>query len=816
MEKKYFSLKISLLYVVFAIATLSMLQAQTPGGQPSVPTGTTPAPTTQGTTQPNTSITPPPTTVEGTDNTAGTDNKSDEIATDDNEDATIPTNEEFEAEMERREGADGYRFRHLYLDGLPIFAGELFTNAYSFGKNLTNRPTPLNYPLGPGDQLVIEVTGINVVSFHPTVQPDGSISLREFGRVFVGGKTIDEAREIIKGRLNANKFSIDRGSSLDVNISNVRSFTITVMGQVASPGTKVVGTFNTVLDALNLAGGITRTGSYRYVQLVRNNQVYAEIDLYDWVAKADFSTNYFLKDNDIIVVPMYRTRVALKGEVKREAWFEVKSNESLWDIISYAGGFTAAAYTNFVKATQFTDEQKRIRDIAFEDLQYFNPVNGDQYRVERVLDRLENRVTITGALYRPGQYELESSPTLLALIEKAGGLREEAFTTRALLTRTNPDNGALENVTIDLQGILSGKVPDIELRREDVVHIKSIYEMSDHSIVTIAGKIRNPGAYFYYEGMTIEDLVMLADGFTDGANYQTVYISRRVKDSDRMSKDAKLAEIYTVTVDPLLRMQSKSFVLEPYDVVSIMPLPGHVSPVIVEVEGQVMNPGTYPLIKRSDRISDLIFRAGGITELGDIRGATLYRPREKYTHNEKVLDNYRRQLRKSDLQADLTEDYMEGAVRMRERGVQLDPNVIALDLEYILKHPGSDQDLILQNGDRISIPVIDNTIEIQGQVGFPTIAVYVEGKDLLDYIYEDAGGFTESALKRRTKVEYRNGRSSTKKLLGGFPRVEPGSIIYVPPKTIKQHRRLAPETVIALSSSVASALAVIYAVLRIK
>ncbi len=757
-----------------------------------------------------------PPTKEGEIKKEGEVKKEGENTTTNNENKEETPNEVFEDEMEMKQGRDGY-LANAYIDNLQIYGSELFRNSYSFGKTLTNRPTPLNYSLGPGDQLLVDITGINVVSFAPTVQPDGSISLREFGKVFVGGKSIDEAREIIKGRLNSNNFSIDKGSSLDVNITNVRSFTITVMGQVVNPGAKIVGTFNTVLDALNLAGGITSIGSYRYVRLIRNNQIYAEIDLYEMIVNADFSSNFFLQDNDIIEVPVYRDRIALTGEVKRQAWYELKRSETLWDIITkYAGGFTAQAYTNIIKATQFTDEQKRIRDIKFEDLTYFNPINGDKYFVDKILDRVENRVSIQGAVTRPGSFELETTPTLLKLIEKAGGLEKGAFTSRAYLTRTNPENGAYENISIDLEGILSKKLPDIVLEREDVLYIKSIFEMTDRSTVIVAGKVHNPGVFNYFKGMTIEDVIMLSNGFEDGANFQAIQVSRRVKDSDPKAKDAKLSEIFTISVDPYLRISDHSFLLEPYDIISVLPLKNYTKQVMVKIEGEVLLPGTFSLTKKDDRISDLLNRAGGFTELADVRGATLYRPSRNITSNEGLLDNYRKSLRTTENKVDFVQEGIgnEGA-KVDETKIQLDPNLIALDLDYILKYPGSNRDLILLEGDVLSIPRQNYSVEIRGQVGFPTIAVYDKRKDLLDYINDDAGGFTDNANKRRTKVEYRNGRSSSKKFFGKFPEIEPGAIIYVPPKVIKEKEKFDFQSFIAITSSLASTAAIIFSVIKL-
>lgn len=785
-------------------------------------TGTGTTGTTSTTSTPSTNQDKPPTNQQNPDKTnsatngqknpdkEGVDGKDGMEGVDDD----LVSNEEYEQEMEQRAARERSK-REYMIDGVRIFGSELFAGANRSTGSIINRPAPSDYVLGPGDQLLFDITGINLTSFTTTVQPDGSITLREFGKVFVSGKSLDGAREVVKNKLNANSFSIDRGSTLEASVTSVRTFTVNVMGEVKRPGSKLVGTFNTVLDALNMAGGITNIGTFRHIQLIRDGRLYSEIDLYDMIINGDYSQNFYLKDDDLIQVRPYSNRVAMTGAIKRERWFEVKQNENLHDILNFSGGYTANAYTNIIKAIQYTDEQMRVRDIKFDDMKHFIPVNGDKYIVDVILNRIENRVVVQGAVFRPGNFELETTPTLLMLIEKAEGLTEAAFTTRAYLTRTNQESGAQENITIDLQGIVNGTIPDIPLQREDVLTVRSSFDLTDQSSVTIAGKVRSPGTFNFYYGMTVEDLILLADGYSDGADYQMVQIVRRVKDSDKGSKDARLAEVFTITVDPYLKLSETSFKLEPYDVISIRPLRGYVKPILVRIEGEVMYPGTYPMLKRNDRISDLLERAGGATQLSYLKGASFMRIERATTSNEIYIDQYRKNLRTIENKLNVAEGYAGERVNVGEVAAQLNPNFITIDLEQILKNPKSQIDIVLKAGDVLSVPIMHHTVEIRGQVSFPTIAVYEEGKEVLDYIKNDAGGFNDMAYKKNTTVEYMNGRASSKRLFGNFPEVEPGAVIYVPAKTITVKQRTNYTSLIGLGSSLASTAALIITVMRV-
>ncbi len=656
---------------------------------------------------------------------------------------------------------------------LPIFGNEIFNNpASTFAPN-NNRPTPVGYILGPGDELEIDVTGLSVTTFKTTVTPEGTISLREFGKLYVGGKTIENATESIKAKLRANNFAVGNGTHVDVILMNIRSIRVTMLGNVRRPGDYNLSSISTAFNALYESGGITDIGTFRGIQVIRNNEQIAQIDMYDYLLRGDKRSDITLKDGDVIMVPEYRVRVSVEGEVKRQAYFEVLPGENLSDVIKiFAGGFTDYAYKYNIKAVQLTDKEQRLKDINPNEMETYVPLKGDKYMVSRILDRYENRVTIAGSVYRPGDYELSDGLTLKELVAKADGLKEDAYTGRGYITRLNEDNSS-EVVAFDLKGIMDGSEADIPLKREDVIQIFSIFDYADAYTVSINGSVRDGGTYPFFNGMTVEDLILQAKGFADGANKFKVQVARRVKDSDRMSRDAKLANLIEVTIDPELKLSTSKFKLEPFDVVSVFSLPGFVSMQVVTVSGEVMNPGGYAMLKRDERISDILKRTGGFTAYANLKDATF------------------------------------------SRGGR----VGNINIDEIIKHPGGKKDIILLDGDVISIPSQNQLVKVSGEVLMPMSLVY-GSSSLSDYVY-NSGGFTDNAFKRKAYVKYANGSvKGTKPFLffKNYPTVEPGSEIVIPAKPPRKavNGAALAQTWIGLSASLASVAAIIFAIVNSK
>lgn len=712
-----------------------------------------------------------------------------------------------EIEKVRKENKEVYM-----IGGLPIFGNEIFNNADVTFAPEANRPIPVNYVLGPGDKILIAVTGNSVVNFNTVVAPDGSITLREFGKVYVAGKTLENATILIKDKLRSNRFAVDNGTNVDVTLTNIRTIQVHIIGQVQMPGDYNVSSLTTAFNALYLSGGITPNGTYRAINVIRNNELIAKIDLYNYLLKADLSDNIILRDGDIVQVKEYNVRVSMGGEVKRPANYEVLPGETLSDVIAFAGGFTDEANRFNIKALQLTDKQQRLKDIPKSEFESYVPLKGDKYNVEKILSKLENRVSIAGAVYRPGDYELADGLTLKELITKADGLKEDAYLERGYVTRLKEDNST-EVIPFYVRGVVDGTEPDILLKREDQIQISSLFDYTDAYTVSISGKVRAPGTFPFHSGMTVEDLILSGGGFADGANMMEIEIARRVKDSDKQKKDAKLSTIIKVVVDPDLKLADSKFKLEAFDVISVFALPGYVKPQFVTIEGEVMNPGTFALVTKDDRISDIINRANGFTAYANLKGASLKRHDLIQTQSDYEQQQYKKQLllqRQKEI-AD-TNFLSEMDFNQIKRS-----DLVGINLPAIIENPKSKKDLIVLDGDVINVPRVLQTVKISGEVYSPKTIIYREGESLRGYVSR-GGGFTEDAKISNAYVLYANGDTkSTRSFLffRNYPNIEPGAEIYIPRKKPKrENNNNTAQTWVGITASLASIAAVVYAIIN--
>ncbi|GAB2700792.1 SLBB domain-containing protein [Mucilaginibacter koreensis] len=690
---------------------------------------------------------------------------------------------------------------------LPIFGANLFS-----GRDLKFEPnlrlaTPVNYVLGPDDQLNINVYGNSLVNWKLNVSPEGNINIPGVGVLNVAGKTVEQATSAIKGKLAANNYAIGRGTSVQVTLGDIRSIKVIITGQVVKPGTFTIPSLATVFNALSAAGGPSSNGTFRQIQVIRNNRIIRTLDIYDFLVKGDQRNNIGLRDQDIIYVPTYRNRVSIKGQVKIPAYFEVVPGETLQNVIDFAGGFTDRAYTARIRVSQVNDQQRRISDIFESDFKSYIPLRGDAYTVDAILDRYENRVTLNGAVFRPGEFELSKGLTLSQLITNAAGLREDAFMNRGTITRLKPDN-TTETIAFNVKDVIS-KVNDIPLQREDVINISSIFDLRSQYLVSINGEVRSPGNYPYSDSLRVEDLILKAGGFRDGASTVRIEVARRVTDSDPRSKNARVAQVFTINVNRQLTPEQGNFVLRPFDIVSVYTLPGYESQRIVKVEGEVLYPGVYTIEKKDEKISDIIKRAGGLTALADVSGGTLRR------ENTAILGI-------DPARADT------GAIS-RERNAQLNRlkqinrdstsdfrnNYVGINLEKILENPGSKADLLLESNDLIRVPKEQQIVKVNGEVLYPSAVVYSNGKSFKSYI-SNAGGFSPYALERRSYVVYPNGTvKATHKFLffRVYPSVRAGSEIYVPRKPVK--RGISTQEILGLTTGVASLGAIILGIISL-
>ncbi len=661
-----------------------------------------------------------------------------------------------------------------------------------------NNPTPNNYVLGPGDQLVIDIT--NVAGYSEqlqtvTVNRDGDITVPKAGLIHIGGSSIKQAERKLAasiGRFYGGATTTEgRGSTtINLSLSQPRSISIQILGEVNAPGTYTATSLTSMFNALYLAGGPNEIGSFRKVNLVRGNEVVSTLDLYDILTHGFSSNDMLLKDQDVIQVGPFVSRMAVEGNVKRTGLFELLPGQRLIDLVSYAGGFGPNAYSKQVKVYRNTSRERKIINITKMDYEAFEMVDGDSLVVEKVLERFENLVTIDGAVFRPGEYSLDSNPTLLSLIESAEGFQEDALMGRVTILRSN-EFLELVNIPVNVRDIKLGLSQDIALQREDQIIVPSLFTLTEISSIRIQGALNNPDAasgigIAYVKGITLKDVIVQAGGLTESASLNRIEIARRKRNVDPTAADATISDIFYFDVNPDLSFSKdmSEFELQPYDEIFVRTSPNYVPQTFVTVEGEVLFPANYALQSKDERISDLIKRTGGLTPLAFVEGATLVRRIQ--------LSEAEIEMREKTL-ADIQNGAKDNEVVETE---EIDPTkmeTIGIDFRQILQKPGSVDDLILLDGDIIRIPKRLETVRVQGQVLYPTSVRFQQSKNFMDYISE-SGGFNKKAQRSLAYVLYPNGSvDRTRRFLfvNIFPDIEPGSEIIIPEKTVNTEQKIA-------------------------
>lgn len=690
-----------------------------------------------------------------------------------------------------------------------IFGADIFDS-----KNKTFEPnlklaTPLNYILGPEDQLNINVFGNNIVNWKLEVSPEGDINIPGVGILNLAGKTIEQATSAIKGRLIAHKYTIGHGTNVQVTLGNIRSIKVIIIGQVMKPGTFTLPSLATVFNALYSAGGATENGSLRQIEIIRDNKILKHLDIYDFLTKGDQKNNITLKDQDIIRVPTYRTRVELDGQVKIPALFEVLPGESLKKVLEFAGGFSDDAYTSKIKVSQISDQQRKITDVFEADYANYSPLRGDKYVVESIINRFENKVVINGAVFKPGEYELQNGMTLAYLIVKAAGLKEDAFTERGTITRLKSDN-SIEIIGFNVKDIVD-KTKSIILQREDQIDITSKFDLRDKYTVTINGNIRNPGSFMYGDNLKLEDLLLRAGGFSEGASTNRIEVARRVLKNASGSDTSAVSKIFIVNMEGPLKPGISDFALSPFDIINVYSLPGYKKQRTVKIEGEVMYPGYYTISFKKEKVSDLILRAGGLTTDANINGGSLKRDNLAILGIDKNKFDVESIVKEREIEEERLKRTYKDSSNFVNRSIR--NNYVGIDLKKILRSPGSKIDISLEEGDVITVPKIEQIVRINGQVLFPSAVIFNRSNSFNDFI-SGAGGYGPDASKNGAYIVYANGavKASHRFLfIQTHPRVEPGSEIFVPKKAGRHG--LSTIELLALTSGIASITGIILTII---
>ncbi|TAH00302.1 MAG: capsule biosynthesis protein [Sphingobacteriales bacterium] len=699
-----------------------------------------------------------------------------------------------------------------------IFGRDLFVNSKAgFEPNL-RLATPANYIIGADDEILLDIYGYSEANYQLKVSPEGTINIPYIGVINISGLTVEAATARIKSKLTPVYKGLAAGNTkLSVNIGNIRSIKVIVTGEVTKPGTYSLPSLATVFNALYSSGGPSENGSFRNIEIIRSGKKIAVLDVYDFLLKGELKNNVRLQDQDIVRIPTYLNRVEMLGEVKRPAIFEMKLGEDFNALLTFAGGFTERAYKARIKVLNNTATERKITDITTSQFNIYKPASGDKFYVNEILDRFENRVTISGAIFRPGQYQLNPGLTLSTLIQKAEGLKEDAFLNRAYITRLTP-NLNTQLIAVNLQDVLKGTADDVVLKREDEITISSIFDLKEEYKVSIDGQVREPGDFTFAENMSLEELIIKAGGFKESATAKRIEVARRVKNSDASSTSAITSEVFQIDINTDLSTSTSNFILQPFDIVMVRLSPGYEVQKQVRIEGEVMYPGTYSITRKDERISDLVKRAGGLTALAYTNGASLKRPSalenqldvEKEQQKLLQFKNVQKNT-KQNLDAKDTKD--STALNIESKVLRND--FVGINLTKILAKPGKRQDLFLEKGDILNIPKQLQTVKVSGQVLSPNTVVYIPSKGFKQYV-SSSGGFSQGALKSRSYIIYANGSvKSTKKFLffNNYPEVETGAEIFVPKR--EEKNKLSAGEVVGITTGVASLGAIILGVLNL-
>ena len=693
---------------------------------------------------------------------------------------------------------DSVAFYRNLLEEPRVFGRNIFNNRLLTFESSKNIPTPSDYVLGAGDVVIIDIWGASQNMIESEISPEGKIIVEGVGPLHLAGKSVKEANKYVNDVLG----KIYAESSISLSVGTTRSIVVQVLGEVATPGSYTMSALSTAFNALYAAGGISDIGTLRSINVFRNGKNIATIDIYDYIFNGNVDGNVSLQDNDVISVGAYESIVNVQGKVKRPMLYELKENETLASLVKYSGGFMGDAYNEKLRVVRKSGREYSLFTVDKKNMNTFVMCDGDSVYVDSIIPRFSNMVEISGAVFFPGKYQFGDGVNSVAeLIKAAGGVREDAFLNRAVLHHRNHDN-TIEAKSIDIKGIINGTVADVALRNNDALFIPSSSEMKGEEIITVSGEVNFPGKYKYAENSTIEDMILRAGGLTRAASVAKIDVSRQLYNPAALSKSDTLVQLFTFEVkDGLIIDGNADFVLEPFDEVNVRRSPMSEKINNVQIKGAVTFQGTYALQSKNVRLSDIVKQAGGFSKGAYIKGASLKRVLTKEELEQ-------RELLKNLSDIEFYENMLEGnnsdnyTIMDSLRNLKIgEENVIsvAIDMEEAMENPGSHYDVVLRDGDIITVPEYTSTIKVQGEVKFPTTLSWRKGKSLKYYI-KHAGGFGNKAKKNGVYVINMNG--SVEQISRCSKNIEPGCEIVVPRK--KERRSMTAGEIVTIGTSTAS------------
>ena len=698
------------------------------------------------------------------------------------------------------------------LNRNKVFGRDIFNNPrLNFEPNM-NIATPQNYRLGPGDAVYVDIYGASQKTIESTITPDGTIVIEGYGPIELSGLTVNQANSKLKATLGARY----KSSKVKLTVGQTKTISVNVMGEVMTPGTYTLSAFATVFHALYMAGGTNSIGTLRNIKVFRNNRQVTTVDIYDYILNGKMTGNIRLAEGDVIVVGPYDCLVSISGKVKRPMYYEMKQTESIASLMKYSGGFTGDAYKKSVRVVRKSGTQYSVFNVGEFDMSSFRMSDEDSVSVDSILPRYSNMVEVRGAVFRPGMYQMGGEvETVRTLIQQAEGVTEDAFTAHAVMHRLKPDR-TLEVIQVDVDGIMNGRVADIPLKNEDVLYIPSKKELQEDLTLTIHGEVMYPGIYKYADNETLEDLVLQAGGLKETASLMKVDVARRIVDQRLTTSSDTIAHTFSFALkDGFVIDGEPGFVLKPYDEIYVRKSPGFYKQQNVYVDGEVLFAGTYTLSKKNERVSEIIKKAGGLSNMAYPQGARLER---------RLTDLERKRVAEiMKLQREQREDEIRSQAIKSGKSIsdlkQLastdnyeipDFYPVGIELDKAIANPGSDADIVLREGDRLTVPVYNGTVKINGEVMYPNTVAYKEGKGI-NYYIDLAGGFSGKAKKSRTYIIYMNGDVAK---AGHGVKVKPGCEIVVPQKSMSKMSTAESISLISGTASIAAMIATIANILK--
>lgn len=701
--------------------------------------------------------------------------------------------------VEKQEGIDTFGItdnKNIDIKKSKVFGFDFFQNPkISFAPNV-NMPTPENYIVGTGDELIIDVWGAAENSFSQKIDNQGNINLNMIGKIRVGGLNFNEVKTKINSALRQiySGISASEGSYnkvyTSVSIGNVRTVKVNIIGEVQVPGTYSLNALSTLLNALYACGGPTETGSFRDIQLIRNGNKIATFDVYNFLLKGSQEGNLNLNDQDIIIVPPYKNQVEVKGNVKREGFYEIKDNENLATLIDFFGGFKANAYKDNLVIERIVGAKREVKEVSYSQANTFIMKSGDKLTVQKLSDIYHNKISIGGAVYQPGNYAYTEGMSALDLINRAAGVLDQAHLERGLLFRTT-NRVDKQTLNFSVKDLLDKKI-NLPLQANDSLFIFSNDNIKNKQFVRIEGAVKNPRSIPFMEGLKAEDLIIMAGGFIEGADASTIHLSRQINDENFKT----ISEVQHISLSPDLKVSSGSVTLQPNDIITVRYQKGYSAQQLIKIEGEISFPGHYSILTKDERISDFIERAGGITPYAYLKGATLIRKMKDLSDKEQI-----KQLQEL--------NNATNEIKIEKIGNDNEYRV-GINLEKIMKNKNSYQNLILKNEDILIIPSEKQTVEVKGLVLAPSLVQYEKGKTLKSYV-NNAGGFANNARKRAAYVMYANGSvegTSNFLFFKSYPKIEPGSIIIIPEKP--ERKSLSTTETISITTALTTLMILIY------